>query len=392
MKFRSHGHAVAVVVGLVIAAGLSLPAAAAKRPVQPPKAQGAFTDLFQGFDSSRWAKADGWANGAPFDNAWDADHVTFHDGLLDLRLDDTASLGRPYSSGELRTTGYYGYGCYEASMKPVAVPGAVTAFFTFAGPYDNGGNGRHNEIDIEFLGVYLGGKPSYVQFNYWTNDDGYASRNEYLAQLDFDATAAFHAYAFKWTSTGIGWYVNGELVYSVADDTGNPTPKATDSLQKVMLNLWSVDSTAAGWAGTFVYPGEPLSAQYQWVRYTAGEACDIGAPPDEPAPPQPGGADVMHVMSISMSLDSRGTQVSARISVVDGLGQPVSGAVVNGAFSGVVSGGDASRSTDSGGVATFYSSRSRVTGLVNYCVAEISRSGMTYDVHANLETCDSITK
>jgi hypothetical protein len=28
----------------------------------------------------------------------------------------------------------------------------VSAFFTFAGPYDNGGNGRHNEIDVEFLG------------------------------------------------------------------------------------------------------------------------------------------------------------------------------------------------------------------------------------------------
>jgi len=392
MHPSSHSHVVALCAVLVIVTGFSTPAAAGKRPPKPPAAQDSFTDLLGSFDSSRWAKSDGWTNGSPFDNAWSAGNVNFHDGLLELVLDDSARLGQPYTSGEYRSTGYYGYGCYETSFRPVAVPGAVTAFFTFAGPYDNGGNGKHNEIDIEFVGAHLGAGPSSVQFNFWTNDDGYASRNEYLMQLGFDATAAFHAYGFKWTSTGIDWYVDGKLVYSVFDTTGNPTPKASDSLQKIMLNLWPVDDTASGWAGTFVYPGEPLRAQYQWVRYTSGEDCEISAPPSEPPPPPPGDPATAHVLDIAMSLDPRATQAISRVSVVDGLGRPVVGASVNGTWSGLISSGDGSRNTDSSGVATFYSSRSRNSGSVTFCVDGISLAGMTYDSGLNAETCATITK
>ncbi len=392
MHARSHSHVVALCAVLSITAGFSMPAAAGKRPTKPPAAQGAFTDLLDGFDSSRWAKSDGWTNGSPFDNAWSAGNVNFHDGVLELVLDDTARLGQPYTSAEYRSTGYYGYGCYEVSFRPVAVPGAVTTFFTFAGPYDNGGNGKHNEIDIEFVGAYLGEGPSSVQFNFWTNDDGYASRNEYLMQLGFDAAASFHAYGFKWTSTGIDWYVDGDLVYSVFDTTGNPTPKASDSLQKIMLNLWPVDDTASGWAGAFTYPGEPLRAQYQWVRYASGEDCEITAPPSEPPPPPPGDPAKAHVLDIAMSLDARATQAISRVSVVDGLGRPVVGAAVNGTWSGLISSGDGSRNTDSSGTATFYSSRSRSSGNVTFCVDGVSLAGMTYDSGLNAETCATITK
>ena len=176
------------------------------------------------------------------------------------------------------------------------------------------------------------------------------------------------------------------------DTTGNPTPKASDSLQKIMLNLWPVDDTASGWAGTFVYPGEPLRAQYQWVRYTSGEDCEISAPPSEPPPPSPGDPATAHVLDIVMSLDPRATQAISRVSVADGLGRPVVGASVNGTWSGLISSGDGSRNTDSSGVATFYSSRSRNSGSVTFCVDGISLAGMTYDSGLNAETCATITK
>src|SRR5215204_83826 len=171
---------------------LSLPttisvAAGKPTPTQPP-AQSSFNDSFDGFNSSRWAKADGWTNGSPFDNAWRADHVNFANSLMTLTLDNLAYLGEPYSSGEYRTTGFHGYGCYEVNFKPVAQPGAVTTFFTFAGPYDNGGNGKHNEIDIEFLGY----DTTKFQANYWTNDDTYTNGHEYEVNLGFDASQAFH--------------------------------------------------------------------------------------------------------------------------------------------------------------------------------------------------------
>jgi beta-glucanase (GH16 family) len=384
---RLGGLRAAAMTVLLVLAGGSQDAVAAKPAPKPPTASGGFTDHFNAYDATRWSRADGWKNGSPFDNAWAADHVTVADGKLDLRLDDVALLGEPYTSGELRTNGYYGYGCYEASFKPVMVPGVVTSLFTFAGPYDNGGNGKHNEIDIEFLGD----KSRQVQLNFWTNDDAYTSRNEVLLDLGFDPTDGFHRYGFKWTASQIEWYVDGVLVHAAFHSTSNPTPKATESLQKIMVNAWPVDETAVLWAGAFSYPGKPLHAEYQWIRHIAGENCSLLEAPVD-APPPSGSASTMSVREIALSLDSRSTQVIARVSVVDGLGRPVAGAAVAGTWSGAVSTGDTARTTDSTGTATFYSSRTRTTGTVNFCVANVSAAGLVYVSGGNAETCDAITK
>jgi endo-1,3-1,4-beta-glycanase ExoK len=382
---------------------------APKRPVKPPPEQGSFVDLLDVYDTSRWMKADGWKNGSPFDNAWSAENVLFEDGDMIIRLDATARLGEPYSSGNYQTLGFYGYGCYEASFRPIAVPGVVTSFFTFAGPYDNGGNGKHNEIDIEFLGNhFFPGPPesayTEVQFNFYTNDDNYASRNEYLHRLGFDASLNFHRYGFKWTSTGIGWYVDGERVYGVGDKPTNPTPKTSDSLQKIMMNVWPVDATAAQWAGTFVYPNPPvpLDAVYQWVRFTKLDEnghCVFGDAPDEPAnPPLPGEATALLVSDIGLTLTSRDAQVIARVSVIDGTGKPAAGATVTGTWSGSLTTGDTLRDTNAEGIATFYSARSRSLQTVTFCVAGVSRTGSEYDSGSNWvkdsngEPCITITK
>jgi len=262
-------------IGLVagtFAAGLVVvifsEAVAARRPPAAPVPLPSFVDELTGYDTKRWMKADRWTNGSPFDNAWRADHVT-HDAAasrMTITLDNRAYLGEPYSSGEYRTKGYHGYGCYEARFRPVKQPGVVTSFFTFAGPYDNGGNGRHNEIDIEFVG-----SDTYsVQFNYWTNDDTYSSRNEYIMSFfPTDLSQQAHNFGFRWTDSGIDWYVDGSLVYSATKGT----PKAADSLHKIMMNVWPVDATASGWAGVFKYPGTPLQAQYEWVRYDSATGC-----------------------------------------------------------------------------------------------------------------------
>jgi len=317
-----------------------------------------------------------------------ADHISFVDGRIMILLDDQEALGEPYSSGNYQSLGFYGYGCYEASMKPVAGAGTVTSFFTYAGPFDNGGNGKHNEIDIEFLGQ----DTESVQFNFFTNDDEYTSRNEVVLDLNYDASLDFHVYGFKWSSTGIEWYVDGVPVYYIGDNPANPTPKATDSLQKIMMNLWPVDQSAEDWAGVFDYQ-EPLTAEYQWVRFTRGEDCAIGLPLEEPPlPPGDGDPDSLLVANISLNLASRDTQVIAHVTVFDGTGHPAVGATVKGAWSGVITNGDTSRVTDAEGIATFYSARTKAGGEVKFCVLDITRAGSTYNPDANLEDCDFIEK
>jgi endo-1,3-1,4-beta-glycanase ExoK len=379
---------------VLLCCGAALAAAApidaARKPVKPPPAQGDFTDHLTAHDSSRWMKADGWKNGPPFDNAWAADHVSFIDGAMVLTLDNQAALGEPYSSGHYQTTGFHGYGCFEASFMPVAESGVVSSFFAFAGPYDNGGNGHVNEIDIEFLGY----DTTMVQANFWTNDDDFSNGHEHLIDLKFDAAADFHRYGFRWTSAGIEWFVDGESVYQVFDSPADPTPKAGESLLKIMMNVWPVDDTASGWAGGFQYPGSALHGIYDWVRYTAGEDCSFDAAPEPPPPPPPPGGDPgqVHVADITLALNQQRTQVIARVTIRDGAGAPVAGAEVGAAWSGVISGGDTRRTTGADGTAVFYSARSRNPGQVGFCVTSVLASEKVYDSSANAEDCDAIAK
>jgi beta-glucanase (GH16 family) len=376
-------------VALAFSAMLTESAAHARKPVPPPMptAQGSFTDHLSAYNSDIWMMADGWRSGAPFACGWNADNVSFDGNHMSLVLDDTPITGDAYSSGQYGTTGYYGYGCYEASFKPVPASGVVSSFFTFAALSDNGGNGQHNEIDIEFLGY----DTSQLQANFWTNDDAYDHGHEQLIPLNFDASSAFHTYGFKWTSTGIGWWVDGVMVHLVNDASADPTPKATESLQKIMTNVWPVDSTAAIWAGTFVYPGTPLHGDYDWVRYTEGETCSMSQPAPLP-PTQSGDPSVMHVATITLSLGSQNRQAGALVTIANGLGQPVPGVTVQGLWSGLTTGGDTSSVTGTDGSAIFYSARSSSHGTFTFCVKSLTRSGMTYGATANAETCDGITK
>jgi hypothetical protein len=68
------------------------------------------------------------------------------------------------------------------------------------------------------------------------------------------------------------------------------------------------------------------------------------------------------------------------------------GASVTGTWSGVISSGDGERAADGNGIATFYSSRTRSPGNVEFCVTGISLLGMSYDASANTGSCNSITK
>ncbi len=205
------------------------------------------------FNSGVWNKAD-WTNGGMFNCGWKPDHAYFSGGQLVLKLDNVASHGKSYSSGEYRTNNTFSYGTFETNMKAAKGSGTVTSFFLYTGnPWD--------EIDVEILGK----DTTKVQFNYYVNGVG---GHEKIVDLGFDASAGFHKYAIEYGNGYINWYVDGKWKWGV-NNNGMNAPKGAampSHPMQIMVNLWpgiGVDS----WLGRFSY-SRPLYAYYDYVKFT----------------------------------------------------------------------------------------------------------------------------
>lgn len=199
-----------------------------------------------------WECADGWCNGSMFNVTWRRKNVTFNDGKMQLIIDNdtTPKDGVPYSGGEFRSREFYGYGRYEVSMKAIKNDGVVSSFFTYTGPSDNN---PWDEIDVEILGK----DTTKVQFNYFTDSAG---NHEYMHDLGFDAAEDFHTYAFEWYEDRIVWYVDGTEVHRATENI-----PVTES--KIMMNAWC-GKGVDGWLNAFDDTNLPLTAEYEWIRFT----------------------------------------------------------------------------------------------------------------------------
>jgi len=194
----------------------------------------------EGYPSGFWARNDR-GNGGMFNCSFVRENAKVENGYLTLILDKDE---QGYRGAEYRTGKTYGYGFYSVRMKPVKKKGVISSFFIYNGrPWD--------EIDIEFLGK----DTTKVQFNYFTNGVG---QHEYLYDLGFDASEAFHEYAFEWREGSITWYVDGKAVYQATEDI----PSHAGHL---MMNLWNVGDEMAYWPGKFDGENLPVMAQYEWI-------------------------------------------------------------------------------------------------------------------------------
>lgn len=235
---------------------------------------GAFQEDLNAFDPTRWYKSDGTNYDPndptnPFGSGWLPSRITHSGGIMTLQLDDAGCPNgchnMPYASGEYQSTACYSYGMYEASIKAANKEGVVTTFFTYTGPYGMPG---HHEIDIEIKGkqeTCANNQPKTVmQANYFVEGKG---QHEQLIDLCFDASAAFHTYAFEWRPGFLQWLVDGQVVHTVYRSRGVPLPRLPG---KIMVNLWAANSTqgATDWLGTFSYTGTPVKAEYDWIKYT----------------------------------------------------------------------------------------------------------------------------
>ncbi|MBS4197787.1 family 16 glycosylhydrolase [Lederbergia citri] len=223
-----------------------------------------FEDHFDSFDPTLWFRSDGWANGADFGVSWSKDNVEFSDGKMVLRLDDAPNNNnKPYTSGEFYTLEKYGYGRIEGRIKVAKGVGLVTSLFTYSPDGD--------EIDIEILGR----DTTKLETNFFIK--GVRGVNAHaIIDLGFDASEDYHDYAIEWSQNQIKWFVDGKLVRTVVGD-GIELPSDPSY---IMANLWSGAGAAARtWTGEFVYPGTPIRAYYDYIKFTPEKDDDGTIPP-----------------------------------------------------------------------------------------------------------------
>jgi beta-glucanase (GH16 family) len=212
-----------------------------------------FSDDFDKLDTTKWEVSTHTfdANAARFTPA----NVAVRNGILTLTVNKHRTGDRAYAAGELRTReslGTFKYGRFEVRMRAARRSGVISSFFAYRPvPWD--------EIDIEFLGRHTRA----VQANLYVSPTEVpveVSPFPSLHDLDFDAAADFHVYAFEWDPAEIRWYVDGVLI----DKSSNPGAIPTLPL-RLALNVWP--STDTTWAGPRA--GGSASAAYDWVRIFA---------------------------------------------------------------------------------------------------------------------------
>ena len=211
-------------------------------------------------DAANWQMAS-WSNGNPFANTWQADNVSFNNGLMTLTLDNNGCPkscdNKPYASGEYRTMQeIFSQGYYEARIKFAEGNGLVSGtFFTYRGTY---GKLDHDEVDIEALGKDC----AKIQTNYYVEGKG---GHEEMISLGFNGCKDFHNYGFKLSGQDLTWFIDGKAVRTV---TASPAIKLPYRPAKIMANFWAGTSEVKGWLnGPFKYV-KPLDVQYDWIRYS----------------------------------------------------------------------------------------------------------------------------
>lgn len=255
---RQGGFRVAAALGLFLTTSSIVAAPEPRGPLTAEPTGDSFFDAFDRVDPARWYLSDGWTNGDHQGCTWSRDHISVSNGVLRLMLAAATDALRPYRCAEIRTNARLGFGLYEARIRSAGGSGLNSAMFTYSGqPLTP----VHDEIDFEFLGKAT----DTAQLNYYIAGRG--GRESYPA-LNFDATAAFHDYAFDWSARGIRWYVDGRLV---RESNGPALPAMPGQF---FLSLWNGTKQVDGWLGPFDRSKAPAVMDIDWIAFTReGELC-----------------------------------------------------------------------------------------------------------------------
>jgi hypothetical protein len=103
-----------------------------------------------------------------------------------------------------------------------------------------------------------------------------------------------------------------------------------------------------------------------------------------------GAVHVEDIIMFGQQIGRNQWRAEAMVTIRDASGAPVADVEVTGSFTGSTS-SKPSGTTNAAGQVTLVSKRKKDGGSWSFCVADVSKTGWSYDSGDNLETCDSIT-
>ena len=190
------------------------------------------------------------------------DRVYVKDGLLHMVLVNDSNQG--ILSSAIQTWDTFGYGRWEARLKPSDVPGVLNSFYTI--DWDNfstpnvPADGTKQEIDIEFLTKSFSGNSGQVHYAVHAEGRQSMDTNPDIS-LGFNPSSDFHVYGFDILPDRIDWRVDGKVVYTYKYDGNDIT---IDSNYQLKLNTW----TATNWIGG--PPQKDVQSVYliDWIQFS----------------------------------------------------------------------------------------------------------------------------
>ena len=224
----------------------------------PPEPVYDFIDTFDSgsIDTSVWQVAT-WVE-HDGQTSWDRTYI--EDGKLNLVFvydpEYFAETGR-YKSAAIQTRrNDFGYGRWEARLKPSDVPGVLNSMYTI--DWRDSGNMTRQEVDIEFLTYTFDETSGEVWFA--VHARGLQSRG-LSVPLNFDPSADFHVWGFDISPERIQWFVDDQVLYTYryADEA-----ITIDAPYALKFNVW----TKSAWINGPPAPNVETVYQIDWVRFT----------------------------------------------------------------------------------------------------------------------------
>ncbi|QNN40160.1 glycoside hydrolase family 16 protein [Pedobacter roseus] len=158
-------------------------------------------------------------------------NVSVNNGNLIITARKESVGGQPYTSGRINTNGKFSikYGRIEARMKLPMVQGTWPAFWMLGSNIGSVGWPKCGEIDIM---EHVNTSNSILGTIHW-DYNGYV----YYSNNTTTTPGDYHVYAVEWTSSGIRWYVDGNL-YATGNTTNNIN--GTDEFHKPFFIIFNM--------------------------------------------------------------------------------------------------------------------------------------------------------